>query len=103
MRAGTAQILIERGYDVLVACDGVEALEVIERESARIDLVVTDVVMPRMRGDDLAAILKERDDALPVIFVSGYASGHIPVPGRLLRKPVAEEVLLRAIREVLDD
>jgi PAS domain S-box-containing protein len=102
LRAGTAEILLERGYDVLVASDGVDALEVLECEPGKIDVVVTDVVMPRMRGDELARILVANDPDLPVIFMSGYASGPSSVSGRLLQKPVAEHVLLRALREVLD-
>jgi signal transduction histidine kinase len=103
LRMGTARILVEQGYEVLVACDGVEALEVFEREGAALDVVVTDVAMPRMRGDELALRLGERSPAMPVIFLSGYDPGDTPLTGRLLAKPVAEDALLRAIREVLDD
>ena len=103
LRMGTARILVEQGYEVLVACDGVEAQEVFEREGAALDVVVTDVAMPRMRGDELALRLGERSPAMPVIFLSGYDPGDTPLTGRLLAKPVAEDTLLRAIREVLDD
>jgi len=103
LRMGTARILVEQGYEVLVACDGVEALEVFEREGVALDVVVTDVAMPRMRGDELALRLGERSPAMPVIFLSGYDPGDTPLTGRLLAKPVAEDALLRAIREVLDD
>jgi CheY-like chemotaxis protein len=102
LRVATARVLHDRGYDVLVACDGVEALEIFDREGATIDLVMTDLVMPRMRGDELARHLAERRPDLELVFMSGYDSGGAPLTGRLLAKPVAEDVLLRAIREALD-
>jgi signal transduction histidine kinase/CheY-like chemotaxis protein len=102
LRAGTARILTERGYDVLVASDGVNALEVLDNEGSTIDLVVTDVVMPRMRGDELSRVLVERWPGVPILFMSGYDSGDAPLIGRLLEKPVSEDELLRAIREAID-
>ena len=103
LRMGTARILAEQGYEVLVAGDGVEALEVFERERGALDVVVTDVAMPRMRGDELAQRLGERSPGMPVIFLSGYDTNQAALTGRLLTKPVADDALLRAIREVLDD
>ena len=102
LREGTSRLLQARGYAVLTAADGVEALEVIDREDQPIDVVVTDVAMPRMRGDDLALQLAQTHPQLPVLFVSGYDSGASELPGRLLPKPVIEHDLLGAIREVLD-
>jgi FixJ family two-component response regulator len=58
--------------------------------------------MPRMRGGDLARELAERDPALPVIFVSGYAADSEQLRGPLIPKPVAADVLLWTIREVLE-
>jgi PAS domain S-box-containing protein len=102
LRLGTARVLGERGYEVLVASDGLEALEIFDREEGAFDVLVTDVAMPRMRGDELANQLAERTSHPPVIFMTGYDSPDtIPLFGRLLTKPVAEDVLLRAIREVL--
>jgi CheY-like chemotaxis protein len=101
LRLGTARILSVNGYEVLAAADGVEALEIYDEMEGAFDVVVTDVVMPRMRGDQLAQRLHEQDPALPVLFLSGYdPEEHAPLQGRLLPKPVPEEVLLRAIREV---
>jgi signal transduction histidine kinase len=101
LRVGTARILAEQGYEVLVASDGIEALEVFDGEDGMIDIVLSDVVMPRMRGDDLARILADRAPGIPVILLSGYDSD-ARVTGPLLPKPVGEAVLLRAIREALD-
>jgi CheY-like chemotaxis protein len=102
LREATARLLRARGYDVLTAGDGIEALDVMDREERPMDLVVTDVAMPRLRGDELAERLAVRAPELPVLFVSGYDSGAAPAVGRLLPKPVAEQDLLRAVREVLD-
>jgi len=102
LRVGTSRVLAQNGYEVVVACDGVEALEMIEQMPVPIDLVVTDVMMPRMCGDELALKLGDQFPDLPVIFVSGYDSGNVPLSGRVLDKPVMEVELLRAVREVLD-
>jgi DNA-binding response OmpR family regulator len=106
LRAGTARILSEQGYQVLVAAGGDEALELFHRRHGAVDAVVTDVVMPRMRGDELARRLNERGPFVPVIFMSGYDSGDPSVNGRLggrlLTKPVSQDTLLHALREVLD-
>ena len=63
--------LLQDGYDVLAARDGVEASEIYEREKSRIDLVVTDYMMPRLDGVGLAELLACHDSGLPIIMVSG--------------------------------
>ncbi len=103
MRVGTARLLSANGYDVTVASDGIEALELFERQSGTIDLVLTEVAMPRMRGDEFAARLAVHLPDIPLIFMSSYDSGDTPLTGRLLAKPVRQETLLRTIREVLDE
>jgi two-component system cell cycle sensor histidine kinase/response regulator CckA len=72
LRALNARGLASRGYTVLEASNGVEAIEVLEREG-HVDLVVSDVVMPEMDGPTLLKELRTRDPGLKVIFVSGYA------------------------------
>ena len=62
-----------RGYTVLEAANGVEAIEVLEEQDGKIDLVVSDVVMPEMDGPTLLKELRTRNPELKVIFVSGYA------------------------------
>ena len=100
LRASTGRILTDSGYEVVTACDGIEALEIFSADG-RFDLVVTDLAMPRMRGDKLAACLAERAPDLPVILASGYDTGAAPSAHRLA-KPVTETVLLRTVREVLE-
>jgi CheY-like chemotaxis protein len=102
LRVGTARLLEDAGYKVVVAVDGVDALEIVDANSTAFDLVLTDVAMPRMRGDELALQLKFRAGDPPVIFMSGYNSGATALPGRVLAKPVLETHLLHAVREELD-
>ena len=93
LRALNARGLASRGYTVLEASNGVEAIEVLEKQGS-VDLVVSDVVMPEMDGPTLLKELRRRDPAVKIIFVSGYAeeafSKNLPsqeaicVPGQAL-------------------
>jgi PAS domain S-box-containing protein len=102
LRVATARILSEHGYDVVAASDGVEALKAFDQLGGVVDVVLTDLAMPRMRGDDLARLLASRRASVRLIFMSGFDSGDTPLPGRLLHKPVSESDLLLVIRETLD-
>src|SRR6202007_3371117 len=73
LRQLNARGLASRGYTVLEAGNGVEAIEVLERQEGRVDLVVSDVVMPEMDGPTLLKELHKRNPDLRIIFVSGYA------------------------------
>src|SRR3954454_7407783 len=73
LRGLNARGLTSRGYTVLEAGNGVEAIEVIEKRGGDVDLVVSDVVMPEMDGPTLAKELRTRNPNLKIIFVSGYA------------------------------
>ena len=73
VRAVNARALSARGYTVLEAASGVEALQIIEERGAPVDLVVSDVVMPEMDGPTLLGELRKLYPDLKVIFVSGYA------------------------------
>jgi two-component system, cell cycle sensor histidine kinase and response regulator CckA len=72
LRALNARGLASRGYTVLEASNGVEAIEVLEKQGS-VDLVVSDVVMPEMDGPTLLKELRRRDPSVKIIFVSGYA------------------------------
>jgi PAS domain S-box-containing protein len=97
-----------QGYTVLEAGDGLEALEVNEHHSGTIDLLVTDVVMPRMRGPELAKNLVGSRPALKVIYMSGYPDPSITGDWTArsgmayMEKPFTLDSLLRKVREVLD-
>jgi two-component system, cell cycle sensor histidine kinase and response regulator CckA len=104
-----AQATLERlGYTVLAARNGEEALAMVERHAASLDLVVTDVVMPRMGGRALASRLAERDPRIRVLYVSGYEEGRDMTgiePGTaplLLYKPFTAQQLAARVRETLD-
>ncbi len=73
VRAFGARALSARGYSVLEAANGAEALEVVDRNPGKIDLIVSDVVMPEMDGPTMFGELRKRGVAAKVIFVSGYA------------------------------
>ncbi len=100
--------LERRGYRVLEAADGRIGIEMATAPGTRIDLLVTDVVMPNASGRDLAEAVRARDPDVPVIYVSGYTSDLIERRGildpgvRLLDKPLSEAILLRNVREALD-
>jgi two-component system cell cycle sensor histidine kinase/response regulator CckA len=66
-------MLVSRGYTVYEAASGVEALDTFIKHDGRIDLVVSDVVMPEMDGPTLLGELRQRNPATKVVFVSGYA------------------------------
>jgi CheY-like chemotaxis protein len=94
-----AILLEDEGYTVRQAVDGVQALEVMEQQS--VDLVLSDVKMPRLDGASLVQRLRARGDAIPVVLMSAvYAE--VDLPGvRFLRKPVNCEHLLDIIAGAL--
>jgi len=73
LRSLNARGLRSRGYTVLEASNGVEALEILEEQGGDVDLVVSDVVMPEMDGPTLLKAMRQRNPDLKIIFVSGYA------------------------------
>ncbi len=108
LRALNARGLTSRGYTVLEAGNGVEAIDVLEKTDARVDLVVSDVVMPEMDGPTLLRELRIRDPSLKIIFVSGYAEDafqkHLPADGQqfaFLAKPFTLKQLVAAVKETL--
>jgi len=101
LQRATSRILGQQGYEVVLASDGVEALEIFGHDGNGIALVLTDMAMPRMRGDELAQELSARRPEVAIIVMSGYDFGDAPLANRLT-KPVAPEALLRAVREALD-
>ncbi len=100
-------VLEQRGYHVLEAGSGDEALAVAAKHD-RIDMLLTDVVMPRMGGRELAHELTRLRPGLPVLFLSGYTDEVIAdqkilgTGADFLQKPFAPDVLARKIREILD-
>jgi signal transduction histidine kinase/FixJ family two-component response regulator len=108
VRALTSEFLGSAGYSVLTAKDGVEALEVAERLGNSIQLLLTDIVMPKMRGTELAQKLKESFPKLRVVYMSGYleqdtCSGEILEKAMFLQKPFSRDMLIRQIGEAFSE
>jgi two-component system cell cycle sensor histidine kinase/response regulator CckA len=107
LRALNARGLASRGYTVLQAGNGVEAIEVLEKFGGTVDLVVSDVVMPEMDGPTLLQELRRRDPDLKIIFVSGYAEDafgkHLPPNGKFgfLPKPFTLKQLVAQVKDTL--
>jgi signal transduction histidine kinase len=105
VRALTGDFLTSAGYRVLTAEDGVRALQIAQNDST-IDILVTDVVMPRMRGPELAKRLIRLRPRLKVVYVSGYLEPH-ETDGDFLKeafflnKPFSRETLVNQIGEAL--
>ena len=104
LRDLAAKTLRKHGYEVLEAIDGLDALEKLAA-TPRVDLVVTDVIMPRMGGQELAERLAAERPELPLVFVSGFADTDLSRDGKpvhYLQKPFAPSELLKLVREALD-
>jgi len=107
VRALTQRVLEARGYRVLAATDGAKALELASDQSVKVDLLVTDVVMPGMSGPDLARRLRESRPGLPVVYMSGYADQGLAheaaaTGGAFLSKPFETEALERLVQQALE-
>jgi len=109
VRKLVSDLLVFRGYRVLEASNGRQALELAARHGEAIDLLVTDVVMPGgMTGADLARIVRSRWPRIRILFTSGYANPTLISDvdfGRgtlLLQKPYSKADLAHKLREALD-
>ncbi len=107
IREVTSEFLKDSGYIILEAADGIEALQVTEQHHGEIDLLLTDVVMPRMNGPELAIRLVNLYPQIKVIYMSGYteyAKDNHKLAGSekvMLQKPFALVTLARKVGEVL--
>lgn len=110
-----ARLLSEEGYTVLRAADGVEALERLDERSAEsgnhrlpVDLVLSDIIMPKMGGRELGDALAQRYPDLPILYISGHPGEEMVQRGLLdrgaefIQKPFQPDELLRAVRSLLD-
>ena len=106
LRELVCESLVALGYTVLTAGDGEEAIELFRQQEGKVDLLVLDVVMPRLRGPDAYQRIRAINSSIPVLFCTGYnpdsaqvetLSGH-PV----LQKPYPARELARTVRKLLD-
>jgi PAS domain S-box-containing protein len=98
-------VLQSHGYNVLEASNGGMALAAYEKNAHKIDMVLTDIVMPQMTGFELGAKLVQRAPDLKILYMSGYrdnATGAGQAQKAFLHKPFTPDVLLTKVREVLD-
>jgi len=108
LRKLTQMQLEQNGYHVLTAANGAEALHLVEQRPQRIDLVLTDVIMPGMNGRTLGERLRVLLPELKVLYMSGYTDSMLVDNGaladgtHLLHKPFSEDSLIRKLREMLD-
>jgi len=108
VRSLTREVLEKYGYTVLEAANGEEALKVAEQHEGRLDLLLSDVVMPRMGGPELAQALLAKRPSVKVLYMSGYTDhpmvrrGVVNAGVAFLQKPFTPTVLVSRVREVLE-
>jgi two-component system, cell cycle sensor histidine kinase and response regulator CckA len=103
-----AEILLQSGYNVLSAKNGAEAIEIAQQHPRAIQLLITDIVMPGLRGPEVAVRLSELYPGIGVIYMTGFSAPtellqeQIAVGVVLLQKPFSRENLTQAVRDVLE-
>jgi CheY-like chemotaxis protein len=108
MREVTRRMLARNGYQVVSAASGQEALATLTHRLDRIDLLLTDVIMPQMQGKELAGKVLLLHPDTRVVYMSGYTQGLLSAQGvlepgiHLIEKPFSETALLTKVHEVLN-
>ena len=101
------RVLEDAGYDVTPCDDGLRALALVERSDTRIDLLLSDIGLPGLRGDRLAAKLQRLRPAVPILLMTGHSeevtadSAVALGVTAVLEKPISLESLLSAVRDAL--
>jgi two-component system, cell cycle sensor histidine kinase and response regulator CckA len=108
VRSSVRRLLEWHGYRVVEAPNGAEALRIYQENPASIDVVVTDMAMPEMSGDELIERLRIGNPALKVLFMSGYTERSLRASSResprtgFIDKPFTVDTLMQKLREVLE-
>jgi two-component system cell cycle sensor histidine kinase/response regulator CckA len=108
VRSSARRLLERHGYTVIEARHGADGLRIVEQGGQKIDLVLTDLVMPEMGGRELVERLRVRHPELKVLFMSGYSQravsedGTMPPATGFMEKPFTVEQLTQRLREILD-
>jgi two-component system, cell cycle sensor histidine kinase and response regulator CckA len=104
VRRFARRILVQQGFHVIEACDGAEALEVASAYARPVDLLLTDVIMPKVNGLVLARGLLQERPGIRVLYISGYVEKSMLLAKHpesiLLQKPFTPETLIAAVRQV---
>jgi two-component system cell cycle sensor histidine kinase/response regulator CckA len=107
VREATKRMLRKFGFSVVEAKNGQEALEVWERSGRSVDVVLTDVVMPKMGGAAMVKVMRAQRPDVRVVFMSGYTQGALEPSSvdesctRFLPKPFTADQLVRTLRELV--
>jgi DNA-binding response OmpR family regulator len=108
VRDMVARILTDKGYRVFTAPDGKAGLATYQEHSGEIHLLLTDMILPKLSGRELARRLREHNPRLKVLYMSGYTEKAVVEPGGLpggaafMAKPFSVPDLLARVRQVLD-
>lgn len=97
------RILRHAGYLVLSAEGGLEALDLLSRLQPCLDLLLTDIRMPGLSGDVLAAGLRQQNPTLAILLMSGHRQGGEELPAPLLLKPFTADQLVAAVKAAIAD
>ncbi|GAB4333303.1 MAG: hypothetical protein Kow0037_11560 [Calditrichia bacterium] len=107
VRSLAEEALISLGYTVFTAANGLEAITILDSLEYRIDLIITDVVMPEMSGKELASHVAEKKPQIPILFTSGYTQNQFGLDGELgtniqfIQKPFTVPALARTVNNLL--
>jgi CheY-like chemotaxis protein len=107
LRVLLGRVLAGSGYQVISGRNGAEALEAVRARGGRVDLLLTDLVMPRMSGAELAAALSGEQPGLKVLYMTGHTDDPALLGGvdvgaiELIQKPFTSEALLGLVRRLL--
>ena len=101
-------LLEDKGYTLLTAVDGEEAIEVFNQEGDGIDLIILDVVMPKLGGHQVLEIVRKTKPSLPVLLTTGYSPGKFQMGDysanrtKMIQKPYGSSQLFQSVRELID-
>jgi two-component system cell cycle sensor histidine kinase/response regulator CckA len=105
LRRFLRRILMEQGFRVIEASDGAEALEVASSHVEPLDLLLTDVIMPKLNGLVLAQRLLQERSGIRVLYMSGFVEGSMLLAKHpqsiILHKPFTSDALIAAVRQLL--
>lgn len=97
-----------QGYNCLAASNGLDALDVIDRGAEPVDLILTDMVMPKMTGTELVRHVSRRRPEIRIILMSGFSDdpmlrSYQRIPAAFIAKPFTATTLYKTIRQILDE